>query len=154
METINTKFFQTTFTEEVVRDLHLRDFWLLEEPCHWTLTHYLESLVKLDPAVSNRNASIRIRHDAKIIQEHVVAGTVAETMVTAIVNYPTNARGKKIFQEYFKHHTTPIGIAAMNFETQKSRLRSIMSQVIADEEEINMRKRNYGESSGNSSKIE
>lgn len=50
------------------------------EPCNWTVTHYLEELVKKNPAVVKRNATSWMLDDAKIIKDNVIAGTVAETI--------------------------------------------------------------------------
>jgi hypothetical protein len=44
-------------------------------------------LIKQDPAISRRDASLILLTDSKIIKENVVAGTVAETKVNAMLTY-------------------------------------------------------------------
>ncbi|KAI7848541.1 hypothetical protein BDC45DRAFT_523157 [Circinella umbellata] len=64
----------------------------------------------------------------------MVAGTLAETMVTAVSEYNKNSRTKTSFTRFFDN--------LANYEEQKSRFRTSMAeQVAAEEEDSNARKR-------------
>lgn len=69
------------------QNFYFLDFWIKENPCYWTILNYLQTIIKKDPTTSRRNASLTLLADAKIIKENVVAGTVAETKVNAMLNY-------------------------------------------------------------------
>ncbi|KAI9004292.1 hypothetical protein CLU79DRAFT_781602 [Phycomyces nitens] len=154
---VTPSYFLSSFNKTVREKLIMEDFWVNKEPCHWTLLYYLEVLVKQDPAISRRNASLFLLADSKIIKENVVAGTVAETKVNAMLTYSKNSRAKKAFSTFFAEFAESISKNAMNYNIQKYRLRSSMAQQVADDEEENTQKRGLvsndnGEESGSDRK--
>ncbi|KAI9247660.1 hypothetical protein BDA99DRAFT_525693 [Phascolomyces articulosus] len=148
----NKKFyFQSSFDENIQLKLHLKEFWITEDPCYWTL-HYLQKLVSQDPGISRRDASIRLVNDSKIVQQHVVAGTVAETTTNSMNQYNRTIRGKNAFKNFFeKGSAAVIAESSVNFSVQKHRLRSSMAEQIANEEEEKITRKRCGVGEGSSS---
>ncbi|KAI7860403.1 hypothetical protein BDC45DRAFT_530001 [Circinella umbellata] len=99
------------------------------------MTHYLQKLVSQDPGISRRDASIRSVNDSKIVHQHVVSGTVAETTPNSMC-------------QYNKGSAVVIAESSVDFFVQKHRLRSSMAEQSTNKEEkITRKRRGAGEGS-------
>ncbi|KAI9273760.1 hypothetical protein BY458DRAFT_473877 [Sporodiniella umbellata] len=135
------EYFQSSFDYKVKTKLYVEDFWATD-PCNWTITNYLSKLVAQDPTVSRRNASNRLINDTTIVKNHVVVGTIAETMSSAMLSFNQNSRAKKAFNTFFVSHASQVSQESLKYGVQKTRLKSVMAeQVVNEEEKENDRKR-------------
>ncbi|KAG2196235.1 hypothetical protein INT47_007662 [Mucor saturninus] len=66
--------------------LYLKDFWTIEL-CDWTIVNYSIKLFAQDLALTRRSASNRLINGSAIIKNHVIAGTIAETMASTMSSF-------------------------------------------------------------------
>ena len=118
-------------------DLNI-DFWRPTELCNWTITNYVCKLINQDPTVDKRDASNFLIHDAKIIKEHVFAGTIAETKANPMAtdnqvnrlhfnnfyfihidHSLKESRGKKAFNAFFVNYASQLSQESFGYTVQK-----------------------------------
>ncbi|KAI7898051.1 uncharacterized protein BX663DRAFT_582987 [Cokeromyces recurvatus] len=137
------KHFLPSFNDDVQAKLQLKEFWLTEEPCRWSVINYLQNLVTENTSVDRREASRYLLNDTNLIKKHVVAGSVAETRVESMSTYAQKTRGKKDFQNFFNNYSKSLAKSSIEFNSQTSQFRTLLASRVVAEEKVNLKKRQW-----------
>ncbi|CEP14153.1 hypothetical protein [Parasitella parasitica] len=140
MTTQKPTHFINTFLPEAYEKLFFPEFFIAVEPRNWNANAYLMQLVQKNPTISTRNGNKALTEDTKKMQDYVIPGTIADTVLRQMEGALKSAKGKAAISQFWKNSTT-IASTSINYEKSKYQLRGQMAEEVVDEDESRSRKK-------------
>ncbi|KAI8366616.1 uncharacterized protein BYT42DRAFT_136503 [Radiomyces spectabilis] len=133
-------YLANTYTSAIRESLVLPEFFESEAPCEWNAIAYLTQLVQKNPTIPSRSGNKALYDDLELIRNHVVPGTVADSILRQIEISMKTKKAKDLISDFWKSSRF-IASSTVQYAAQKHRLRGHMAEEVVDEVESRRLKR-------------